>query len=157
MALNPTTLSLPKSEGAPFLHISLDRRPFDEYWQPFLGGLFQAPIPVYYNAPYELADTILAICGNSAKNGCPRLPISVKDSMAELMNINGINSFDFFWIVTDVSQLIERCGNEPNLSNHAWYFPDDLFPEVVAGRRVEVDLDAGIFTYKGSQVSVLLK
>ena len=42
-----------------------------------------------------------------------------------------------------------------NLSHHAWYFPDEIFPQVMGGRRVEVALDAGIFSYAGSKVSFL--
>lgn len=74
--------------------------------------------------------------------------------MIDLMESNGIDSYDFFWLVTDVSEMIGRHGNELNLSHHAWYFPDDIFPEVIGGRRVEMALDAGIFSYKGSQVHI---
>jgi hypothetical protein len=152
--LFPSALACPKSEGAPFFHVSLNEKSFDECWQPFLGGLFKAPTPVYYKASFEQAEVILAICGNSTINGSPYLPISVKDSMIDLMESNGIDSYDFFWLVTDVSKMIGRHGNEPNLSHHAWYFPDDIFPEVIGGRRVEMALDAGIFSYKGSQVHI---
>jgi hypothetical protein len=51
-----------------------------------------------------------------------------------------------------VSALVAKCGRTLNLSHHAWYFPDELFPEVMGGRRVEVPVRMGAFTYPGSGV-----
>ena len=150
--LDESSLLQQKSSAAPFFHVSLDGNSFDECWQPFLGGLFRAPIPVYYRASFEPAEIILAIGGNSMIHGWPKFPAEVKEAILGLIDQYGLNSFDFFWLVTDVSKLMDRNGHELNLSHHAWYFPDDIFPEVIGGKRVEVTLDAGIFSYSGSQV-----
>ena len=94
-------LLLPKSPAAPFFHLSLEGSKFDECWQPFLGGLFRAPMSVCYKASFESAELILAIGGNSAINGVPNLPVAVNHALTELLEQNRIEAFDFFWLVTD--------------------------------------------------------
>lgn len=138
--------------NAPFFFVSLDGKSFDQLWHPRLGGLFRAPIPVYYKASFEQADIISAICGNSMENGSPSFPIGVKEAMSGLLEASSLKWFDFYWIVTDVSKLIGLYGHELNLSHHGWYFPDSLFSKPKGIKRFEANLQAGIFSYKGSQV-----
>jgi hypothetical protein len=42
----------------------------------------------------------------------------------------GIASFEFAFLITDVSSMIGDFGLVVNLSHHAWHFPDELLPEV---------------------------
>lgn len=48
-------------------------------------------------------------------------------------------------------------NNVINLSHHAWYFPDTIYPEVMNGRRIEVPIQVGAFTYQHSGIAPMDK
>lgn len=154
--LDNGVLALPRYASSPFFYLSVDGMSFNDAWNPFLGGLFRAPLPVFYKALYQPAEILLAFRGNTGLCGAPCLPRAIQ----QVMDQTPMESFEFFWMITDVSSVIDvkdRANAVVNISHHSWYFPDEIFPEVMGGRRVEVPLEVGVFTFGGSQISPLPK
>ena len=98
-----------------------------------MEGFGQPPTFSPISNPYSSPIT-LSLARHLPSPGTPYLPPAVQAALDEL----GIVFFDFSWVVSDISALAPQCGLTLNLSHHAWYFPEELFPEVIAGRRIEV-------------------
>jgi len=84
------------------------------------------------------------------------MPPAVREAVTSLLTSNNSDedqTLDFFWLISDVSSLTGPSGMTINLSHHSWFFPDEVFPEVMNGRRIEVPLRAGAFTYPGSGIA----
>ena len=51
------------------------------------------------------------------------------------------SEIDFFWVVTDVEEILARHGHDLNLVHHAW-----LFPEATPTKRCMDSFDMGMFS-----------
>ena len=145
-----TFLNVAKATDSPFFFLALDGVPFGESWFP--GGMLRAPIPVWYK---EWVTPELLLCIRAGSSVSPNFPPAVQRCLDEHVSAE-TRSIDSFWLITDVSGSLALSGPVINLSHHAWYFPDQLVQEVLEGRRVEVEMKTGIFTYPSSMVGPTL-
>jgi hypothetical protein len=91
--LDESVLGATADPRCPFFHVALGGgQPFDECFQPYLGGTFKGPIPVYYKSFYRAGELELAVHGHSSF-GAPFLPVHVQAALAQA----GVTDFDFFW------------------------------------------------------------
>jgi hypothetical protein len=58
-------LALSPDASAPFFFASAIGIRFEDAWQPFLGGLFRYPVPVFYKASFQAAELALAVMSHS--------------------------------------------------------------------------------------------
>lgn len=103
-------VDMQSSSNGPFFYLSLVGTPFEEAWNPFLGGLLRAPQPVFYKAFYSPGDTLLVVGGNSQVNGSPHLPPAVAEALRSL----GHADFDWYWVSIQVAHRHASSLSSPD-------------------------------------------
>lgn len=128
-----------RKEPGPFFHLSLDETLISDLMHPHLG-YYKFPIFGYYGPGYPMGD-LLCVLRCSADR--LELPYEVTSILSELpydvsytvkqtrrrvvtktIPVPKPVKTTFYFVVSDITDLIDRKGTVLNLVDHAWIFPE---------------------------------
>ncbi|CAG9324579.1 unnamed protein product [Blepharisma stoltei] len=129
-----------QKEPGPYLHISFEEETVEEQMHMLLG-FYKMPTLAYYGAGYPFGDMLCIIRANQNHIQLPQEILSIIDEAPEIFystpppNKKGVwqpkpvpiphpTEIKFYFIVSDISELIIRKGPLLNLVNHAWAFTE---------------------------------
>ena len=129
-------------EPGPYFHLSLDPTPISDLMHPYLG-MYQVPFFGYYGPNFPCGDMVCIVRGGRehirlpeevqrAIAGAPEVMEGSKPVKADRdrkfvpkeVRVPRVTTVRTHFIVSDISQLIQRKGTVLNLVDHAWVFKD---------------------------------
>jgi hypothetical protein len=121
----------------------------EDCFSPFVG-LYAMPTIVFYGGHYPRADLLSVVRASPKEVPLKQLPQELATCLAKL----GLEqAYEFFWVVSDASDIIARHGTRLNVNHHAWVFQDELMQCGLEPRfRQQGQYPMGAFTYRGSNV-----
>lgn len=136
--MSPEDLFKRKEEG-PYFHLSLDDTLISDLMHPHLG-YYKFPTFGYYGPGYPMGDLLCVVRANANALELPYeitslladLPYDVsyqvkatrKRAVTKTISVPQPTQTLFYFVISDITDLIDRKGTTLNLVDHAWVFPD---------------------------------